>query len=449
VGPTILTVAEHDAGRERVTAAAPAREEGILSVFSERDDGQLYCDGAPLARIAAEVGTPTYVYSLAALREGYRAYDGALAAVPHVVCYSVKANGTLAILRAFAREGSGFDIVSGGELFLTERAGADPRRIVFSGVGKTRDELARALAAGILMFNVESPAELDALDRVAAAENRRAPIAIRVNPDVDPKTHPYISTGLKKSKFGIDIGAALEVYDRARRLPHLDVIGVDCHIGSQLTSLAPFEDALARIRGLVAELRQRGVEVRYLDVGGGLGITYSEEHPPTPAEYGAMLVDGTRDLGVTVIVEPGRSLVGNAGVLLTRVLYLKQGPVKRFVVVDAAMNDLIRPSLYGAYQEIRPVAGPRPGPAEPVDVVGPVCESGDFLAQDRSLQPVEPDDVLAVMSAGAYGFVMASNYNARPRAAAVLVDGTRWDVVRDRETVEDLIRGESLPPWLG
>jgi len=418
-------------------------------VFSERDDGQLCCEGVPLARIAAEVGTPAYVYSLRALRDGYRAYDRALAALPHVVCYAVKANDTLAILRAFAREGSGFDIVSGGELFRAERAGADPRRIVFSGVGKTRDELAQALAAGILMFNVESAGELELLDQVAAAANRRAPIAIRVNPDVDPKTHPYISTGLKKSKFGIDIGSALEVYERARRLAHLEIVGVDCHIGSQLTSLGPFKDALERVRGLIAALRARNVEIRYLDVGGGLGITYSEERPPSPAEHGAMLVAGTRDLGVTLIVEPGRSLVGNAGALLTRVLYLKQGPVKRFVVVDAAMNDLIRPSLYGAYQEIRPVGGARTGRVEAVDVVGPVCESGDFLAQDRSLPPVEPDDVLAVMSAGAYGFVMASNYNARPRAAAVLVDGERWDVVRERETVEDLIRGESLPPSLG
>lgn len=417
-------------------------------MFGERD-GQLCCDGVSLARVAAEIGTPTYVYSLRALREGYRAYDQALARVPHLVCYAVKANDTLAILRAFAREGSGFDIVSGGELFRAERAGADPRRIVFSGVGKTRDEIARALAAGILMFNVESPAELDALEAVAAADNRRAPVALRVNPDVDPKTHPYISTGMKKSKFGIDIGSALEVYERARRLPHLDVVGVDCHIGSQLTTLDPFVDALARVRALLGRLRELGIGIRYLDMGGGLGITYSEERPPTPAEYGAALVAGTRDLGLTLLVEPGRSLVGNAGVLLTRVLYLKQGPVKRFVIVDAAMNDLIRPALYGAYQEIRPVTTPRPGTPETVDVVGPVCESGDFLAQDRTMPRVEPDDVLAVMSAGAYGFVMASNYNARPRPAAVLVDGERYDVIRERESLEDLIRGESLPASLG
>ncbi len=416
-------------------------------MFTERD-GQLACESVPLARVAAEVGTPTYVYSLRALREGYRAYAQALASVPHIVCYAVKANDTLAILRAFAREGSGFDIVSGGELFRAERAGADPRKIVFSGIGKTRDEIAQALAAGILMLNVESPAELEMIEQVAAAENRRAPVALRVNPDVDPKTHPYISTGMKKSKFGIDIGSALEVYERARSLPHVEVVGVDCHIGSQLTSLTPFVDALAHVRTLIGHLRERGIQPRYLDMGGGLGITYSEERPPSHAEYAAALIAGTRGLDVTLLIEPGRSLVGNAGVLLTRVLYLKQGPVKRFVIVDAAMNDLIRPSLYGAYQEIRPVAEPRAGRAETVDVVGPVCESGDFLAQDRSLPPVEADDVLAVMSAGAYGFVMASNYNARPRAAAVLVDGGRYDVIRERESVEDLIRGESLPASL-
>lgn len=416
--------------------------------FAEHD-GQVYCEGVPLARIADEVGTPTYVYSLRALRDGYRAYDTALSAAPHLVCYAVKANDTLAVLRAFAREGSGFDIVSGGELFRARRAGADPRTMVFSGIGKTRDEMAQALAAGILMFNVESPAELEALDQVAAAEGRRAPIALRVNPDVDPKTHPYISTGMKKSKFGIDIASAVEVYERATRLAHVDVVGVDCHIGSQLTTLDPFIDALGRVRGLIGALRDRGMTIRYLDMGGGLGITYSEERPPSADEYAAALVRGTRDLGTTLIIEPGRSLVGNAGALLARVLYLKQGPVKRFVIVDAAMNDLIRPSLYGAYQDIRPVTAPRPGAVQTVDVVGPVCESGDFLAQDRSLPPVEAGDVLAVMSAGAYGFVMASNYNARPRPAAVLVDDDRYDVVRERENVEDLIRGECLPASLG
>jgi diaminopimelate decarboxylase len=419
-----------------------------MSAFDYCDD-QLCCEEVPLARIATEVGTPTYVYSLRALRTAYRAYDQGLASVPHLVCYSVKANGALAILRALAREGSGFDIVSGGELLAARRAGADPQRIVFAGVGKTRDEMAQALAAGILMFNVESPAELEMLEQVAAAAGRRAPIALRVNPDVDPQTHPYISTGMKKSKFGIDIDAALAIYERAARLPHLEIVGVGCHIGSQLTSAAPFVDALARVRLLVGRLRERDIQLRYLDVGGGLGITYRDERPPTPAEYCAALIAGTRGLDMTLVVEPGRSLVGNAGVLLAHVLYVKDGPAKRFVIVDAAMTDLIRPSLYDSYHEIRPLARPRTGATRLVDVVGPVCESGDFLARDRELAPVEAGDVLAVMSAGAYGFAMASNYNARPRPAGVLVDGDRYSVIRERETIEDLLRGESLPSWLG
>jgi len=424
-----------------------AADRGPASAFAHIGE-TLACEQVSLARIAAEVGTPVYVYSLAALRGAYRAYDHTLAAVPHIVCYAVKANDTLAVLRAFAREGSGFDIVSGGELFRVLRVGADPARVVFSGVGKTRDEMRQALAAGILMFNVESPAELEVLNEVAGAAGRKAPVSVRVNPDVDPQTHPYISTGMKKSKFGIDITAALAVYERAAALPHIEVVGVDCHIGSQLTSVAPFVDALQRVRALVERLRERRIGVRYLDVGGGLGITYREEQPPTPSEYGAALVAGTRDLDVTLLVEPGRSLVGNAGVLLTRVLYAKDGPTKRFVIADAAMNDLIRPPLYDSYHEIRPVGRARPGSPRVVDVVGPVCESGDFLAQDRPLPPLEAEDVLAVMSAGAYGFVMSSNYNARPRAAIVLVDGDRYDVIRTRESMDDLVRGETLPQSL-
>jgi diaminopimelate decarboxylase len=414
----------------------------------EYEADQLHCERVPLARIAAEVGTPTYVYSLNALRSAYRAYDRALAAVPHMVCYAIKANDTLAVVRAFAREGSGFDIVSGGELVRALRAGADPKRIVFAGVGKTVDEMEAALKAGILMFNVESGAELEQLAVVAKRLGVRAPVAIRVNPDVDPKTHPYISTGLKKSKFGVGINAALELYARAASLPALEVIGVDCHIGSQLTSLEPFVDAWARIRKLVLELRLRGHNIRYVDLGGGLGITYSGEEPPATAAYGKAIGDVASDLQVTVIVEPGRSLVGNAGVLLTRVIYLKAGEAKRFVVVDAAMNDLIRPSLYEAYHDVRAVARTSGDTTLAVDVVGPICESGDFLAQDRPLSPVAGGDLLAVMSAGAYGFVMASNYNARPKPAIVLVDGDRYDVVRTRETIDDLLRGEALPASL-
>jgi diaminopimelate decarboxylase len=416
-------------------------------MFDYRSD-ELHCEDVALARIAAEVGTPTYVYSLGALRAAYRDYDRALAAVPHIVCYAVKANDTLAVIRAFAREGSGFDIVSGGELARALRAGADAKRIVFAGVGKQVDEMEAAIRAGILMFNVESPAELEALAAVAARLGARAPIAIRVNPDVDPKTHPYISTGMKKSKFGVAIDTALELYAKAATLPALEIVGVDCHIGSQLTSLSPFVDAWARVRKLVADLRARGHRIRYVDLGGGLGITYGDEQPPTHAEYGKAIADTARDLDVTILVEPGRSLVGNAGVLLTKVIYLKAGTSKRFVVVDAAMNDLIRPSLYEAFHDIRPVRQTPAQDVHPVDVVGPICESGDFLAQDRPLPPVAAGDLLAVMSAGAYGFVMASNYNARPRPASVLVDGARFDVVRARESIDDLMRGEIVPASL-
>jgi diaminopimelate decarboxylase len=410
--------------------------------------GELRAEDVPLEKIAAEVGTPCYVYSSATLRRHYRVFDEAFAAVPHLVCYSVKANSNLAVLRVFAREGCGFDIVSGGELHRARRAGADPRRIVFSGIGKTREEMAYALREGILAFNVESAGELDLLDQVAAEVGRTAPVSLRVNPDVDPKTHPYISTGMKKSKFGIDIRLAAEQYDRARSLPHLEVVGVDCHIGSQLTDVSPFCDALGRVRGLILELRARGFDIRYLDFGGGLGITYEDEEPPTPKDYAdALLRDGIEKLGLQLLLEPGRVLVGNAGILLTRVLYLKDTDTKKFVIVDGAMNDLIRPSLYGAYQRIDPVRQ-TDRPSAVVDVVGPVCESGDFFAKDRELQAVLPGELLAVRSAGAYGFVMASNYNTRPRAAEVLVEGSTYHVVRARETLDDLVRGETIPESL-
>jgi diaminopimelate decarboxylase len=410
--------------------------------------GELRAEDVPLEKIAAQVGTPCYVYSSATLRRHYRVFDEAFAAAPHLVCYSVKANSNLAVLRVFAREGCGFDIVSRGELYRARRAGADPRRIVFSGIGKTRDEMAYALREGILAFNVESAGELDLLDRVAAEVGRKAPVSFRVNPDVDPKTHPYISTGMKKSKFGIDIRRAVEQYERARSLSNLEVVGVDCHIGSQLTDVSPFRDALARLRGLILDLRARGFDIRYLDFGGGLGITYEDEEPPTPKDYAdALLRDGIEKLGVTLLLEPGRVLVGNAGILLTRVLFLKETDTKKFVIVDGAMNDLIRPSLYGAYQRIDPVRQTE-RPSAVVDVVGPVCESGDFLAKDRELQAVLPGELLAVRSAGAYGFVMASNYNTRPRAAEVLVDGSTYHVVRARETLDDLVRGETIPESL-
>ena len=407
-------------------------------------EGELYAEDVPLRDIAARFGTPCYVYSLATLRRHYRVFDDAFAAVPHLVCFSVKANSNLAVLHTFARQGSGFDIVSGGELLRALKAGANPRKIVFSGVGKTRDEILAALNAGILMFNVESPAELDLINATAKELRVTAPVALRVNPNVDPKTHPYIATGLKKSKFGIHIQRSLEDYRRARALDHIEVIGVDCHIGSQLTTVPPFVDALQRIRDLIDRLHDEQFRIRYVDMGGGLGITYNDEQPPEPKEYAAALAEGLRGIDATLILEPGRVIVGNAGVLLTQVLYLKGTDEKNFVVVDAGMNDLIRPSLYGSYQAIRPVRR-RDGGTVTADVVGPVCESGDFLAKDRELPVVEPGDLLAVMSAGAYGFVMASNYNTRPRPPEVLVDGAQCYVVRQRETFDDLIRGESIP----
>jgi diaminopimelate decarboxylase len=412
----------------------------------ELRNGELHAEDVPLRRIAEEHGTPCYVYSAATLRRHYRVFDEAFAAVDHLVCFSVKANSNLAVLDLLAREGSGFDIVSGGELFRCLRAGADASKIVFSGVGKTAGEIRAALEAGILAFNVESSAELDLIDAVARERGVRAPVSLRVNPDVDPKTHPYISTGMKKAKFGIEIGRAVDEYARARAMKGIEIVGVDCHIGSQLTDVTPFADALARIRGLILELRSRGIEVRYLDFGGGLGITYEDETPPLPKDYAAALLrDGVDKLGVKLLLEPGRVIVGNAGVLLTRVLFNKDTETKRFVIVDAAMNDLVRPALYGAYQGIEPVV-PHGRAERTVDVVGPICESGDFLAKDRALPEVEPGELLAVRSAGAYGFVMASNYNTRPRAAEVIVDGAEVHVARARETLEDLVRGERRLP---
>jgi len=405
----------------------------------------LCCEQVSLRSLAADVGTPAYVYSKAALLESYRGYDDAFAEVPHVVCYSVKANGNLGVLGTLARAGAGADIVSGGELFRALRAGFPPGRIIFSGVGKTRDELREALKAEVLMFNVESLSELRALDDVARETGVRAPVALRVNPDVDPETHPYIATGLKTSKFGIPFAQAHEVYAEAASLKGVEVVGADIHIGSQLTKTAPLADAVARIAALVKTLRERSIEIRMVDVGGGLGIRYRDEAPPTHREYARVLLPALRELGVTVLLEPGRSIVGNAGILLTRVLYRKETGEKTFVVVDAAMNDLIRPALYDAYHELQPVAEARlDAPRETVDVVGPICESGDFLAKDRALARTEEGDLLAIMSAGAYASAMASNYNTRPRAVEVLVDGDRYTIVRRRETYEDLVAGETV-----
>jgi diaminopimelate decarboxylase len=398
----------------------------------------------PLATLAEAVGTPAYVYSKAALLESLGTYDAAFKDVPHIVCYAIKANSNLGVISTLARAGAGADIVSGGELQRALRAGVPPKKIIFSGVGKTRDEMRDALKADILMFNVESPSELRVLDEVARELGTRAPIALRVNPDVDPQTHKYVSTGLKTSKFGISYTQALAVYTQAASLPGLLIIGAQMHIGSQLTKSSPFADATARIAALVKTLRERRIEISIVDVGGGLGIRYRDETPPSHAEYATVLLPALKELGVTVLLEPGRSIVGNAGALLTRVLYHKATGTKNFVIVDAAMNDLIRPAFYDSYHEILPVIEARAGgPKETADVVGPICESGDFFAKDREMPRPEEGELLALMSAGAYGFVMASNYNTRPRPVEVLVDGDRYTIVRRRETFEDLVAGET------
>ena len=409
----------------------------------EYRNGRLFAEDVPVADIAATVGTPCYVYSRATIERHWRAFDHAFADHPHLVCYAVKANGNLAVLNLLARLGSGFDIVSGGELERVLAAGGDPGKVVFSGVGKRRDELEHALEVGIRCFNVESEAELALLERVAAERGQRAPVSLRINPDVDANTHPYISTGLKQNKFGIAADRALAVYARAAASPHLDVIGVDCHIGSQLTQVTPFVDALERVLTLVARLEQQGVHIRHLDLGGGLGIRYRDEEPPLPADHAAALMAHLRGKPYEILIEPGRAIVGNAGILVTRVELLKPGEDKNFAVVDAAMNDLLRPALYSAWQAIIPVEPRAGGEPRHYDVVGPICETGDFLGKDRELN-IASGDLLAVRSAGAYGFAMSSNYNARPRAAEVMVDGGRFQVVRWRERLADLYAGESV-----
>jgi len=408
-------------------------------------DGVLYAEDVAVPDIAMQHGTPCYVYSRATLERHWRAFDEALAGIDHLVCYAVKANSNLAVLNVLARLGSGFDIVSVGELERVLAAGGDPHRVVFSGVGKRDDEMRRALEVGIHCFNVESEAELEQLNQVAAELGVTAPISIRVNPDVDARTHPYISTGLKENKFGIAINRALEVYTRANKMPHLSIRGVDCHIGSQLTDTAPFLDALERVLQLVEQLLAQGIQIKHLDLGGGLGIRYRDETPPLPADYAAALRQRLGQTELTILLEPGRAIVGNAGILLTRVEYLKHTEYKDFAVVDAAMNDLMRPALYNAWQEIIPVV-PRRGEARRYDVVGPVCETGDFLGKDRELC-LASGDLLAVRSAGAYGFSMSSNYNSRPRAAEVMVDGKQSHVIRERETVAELYAHEHVLPW--
>ena len=418
-----------------------------MNYFAYKDN-RLFAEEAAIADLATRFGTPLYIYSARTLRRHFRVMDEAFAGTDHLICYAMKALSNLSVLKLFAAMGSGFDIVSVGELMRCLRAGADPRKIVFSGVGKTDEELKAAIEAGILMINVESGPELHRVAHVAGRARRRAPVSLRVNPDLDPGTHPHISTGHRDSKFGVPLAQVHEYYAEARALPDLDLIGLSTHIGSQITDTAPFIEAANKVAIIVKALRESGVALRYLDLGGGLGIPYQEE-PPPPSEYAAALLGPLRGLGLKLIIEPGRVLVGNAGALVTRVLYLKETDVKRFVVIDGAMNDLIRPVLYEAYHRILPVERRASAPVVTADVVGPVCESGDFFAREREMPEPRDGDLLAVMSAGAYGFVMASNYNSRPRAPEIIVDGAEAHLVRERESFDDLVRGEKvvdLPP---
>ena len=413
----------------------------------EYRDGRLFAEEVAVQDIAAEYGTPCYIYSRATIERHWRAFDRALGGHDHLVCYAVKANSNLAVLDLMARLGSGFDIVSAGELERVLAVGGRPENIVFSGVGKTSAEMIRALEVGIGCFNVESEGELERLDRVAGELGRKAPVSLRINPDVDPETHPYIATGLAESKFGIPMEQAERVYRQASEGENLQVIGIDCHIGSQLTRTAPFEAALERLLLLVDGLARHGIELHHLDMGGGVGIRYRDETPPLPEEYGQALLKHLGDRRIKILMEPGRAIVGNAGIFLTRVEYLKTGPEQHFAIVDGAMNDLVRPSLYGAWQDIVPADQTTGGRSGPWDIVGPVCETGDFLGKGRDLN-LSPGDLLAVRSAGAYGFAMSSSYNSRPRVAEVMVDGDRHYLVRERETIADLMRGEHCLPGI-
>jgi diaminopimelate decarboxylase len=414
--------------------------------FNYRDN-ELYCEDVAIQKIAEKIGTPIYLYSHATLKRHYTAFDDAFKGVDKLVCYSAKANASLAILKLMKHLGSGLDIVSGGELYRGLKAGFSPDRIVYSGVGKRIDEIDYALNSGVLMFNVESFEELKLIDKRAGILKYKAPVAIRVNPDVDPKTHPYISTGLKKNKFGIDTLGALEGYKYAQTLKNIRIIGIDCHIGSQITEVQPFADALKSLINLFGELMKLGIEIKFLDMGGGLGITYEDETPPQLGEYARAIVDALEPTALKLILEPGRVIVGNAGILVTRALYRKFGAAKNFIIVDAGMNDLMRPALYQAYHAIQPVV--LSDQEELVaDVVGPICESSDFLAQDRRIAAVENGALLAVMSAGAYSFAMASNYCSRPKVAEVMVSGGQYQVIRKRQGYADLVDGESVPSFL-
>ncbi len=406
--------------------------------------GELYCEGVPVKKIVEEVGTPVYIYSAKTIKRHFKVFQESFSDVEHLICYSVKANSNIAIISLLKNLGSGADVVSSGELKRVLKAGIEPKKIVFSGVGKTSEEMEMALLADILMFNVESVEELEVLGEVAKKFGKPAPFALRVNPDVDPKTHPYISTGLKKNKFGISEEMVINCYKKAKKNPYLKPIGLDAHIGSQITSLSPFVDSLNRLKKIWKELTSMGLELQYLDFGGGLGIVYENEEPPLPHEYAEAIIQEGKDLRATLILEPGRVIVGNAGILVTKVLYIKENKEKKFVIVDAGMNDLIRPAFYQAYHKIIPIEE-KEDESEVVDVVGPICEASDFLAKERKLPKVKRGELLAIMGAGAYGFVMSSNYNSRPRAAEVLVDEEEFYIIRKRETIEDLFALESIP----
>lgn len=405
----------------------------------------LYVEQASVSEIAKQFGTPLYLYSKAAFVSNWQRLDQAFGSQPHLVCYAVKTNSNLAVLNVLAKAGAGFDIVSQGELERVLKAGGDPSKVVFSGVAKKSSELKRALEVGIKCFNIESHAELDRLQTVAQSAGLIAKVSIRVNPDVDAKTHPYISTGLKDNKFGVDINEAPELYKKAQAFSHINVVGIDCHIGSQLTELAPFKDAVDRVLALKDRLAEQGIQIHHLDLGGGLGIQYTDETPPNPAEYIQSLTSAVQDSSIEIIIEPGRSIAGNAGILVTEVEYLKPTVHKNFAIIDAAMNDLIRPALYEAYQDIVPVTPRTDGMEAQWDLVGPVCETGDFLGKDRTLN-LKDGDLLAVLSSGAYGFTMSSNYNTRPRAAEVMTDGSQAHLIRPRETYEDLMGTEQILP---
>ncbi len=415
--------------------------------FFKYKNGELYAENVSINEITSNIGTPVYIYSYNTLLRHFNAYNNAFKDTPHIICFALKANSNSAIISLLAKHGCGADVVSGGELFKAIKSGILPEKIVYAGVGKTDEEIACSLKNKILMFNVESDNEMLQINRIAAKMNVKAPVALRINPDIDPETHPYISTGLKKHKFGIPIERALDSYRLAKSLTNIDIVGVHKHIGSQITTISPFVDALKRILILIDSLIEQGIMIKYLDIGGGLGITYNDEKPPLPSQLAKSILPLLSKHNITIVVEPGRSIVGNAGILVTKVLYLKKLESKEFVIVDAGMNDLIRPSIYGAYHKIQPVIQKRRAKIT-ADIVGPICESGDFLAKDRQISKVKQGEYLAVMSAGAYGYAMSSNYNSRPRPPEVLVKDDKYAIIRQRETYEDLIKGEVLPEFI-